>query len=142
MSHLPHIKAVMKPFPFSIQVNEDALEARRLLVQHGIRHLPVLDGERLVGVLSSRDLDRASMPIAAAGADPVQVGSICSSPAYAVDLDEPLDNVLLHMAEERIGCALVVRAERVVGIFTTTDACRLFAEYLRRDAPPTGDDAA
>jgi len=142
MSRVPLIKAVMKPFPFSIQVHEDALEARRLLVEHGIRHLPVLDGERLVGVLSSRDLDRASARISAGGAEPLPVGRICTSPAYAVELDEPLDNVLLHMAEKRLGCALVVRGDRVVGIFTTTDACRLFADHLRRDEPPVGDDAA
>ncbi len=46
------------------------------------------------------------------------------------------------MATERVGSALVLRGERIVGIFTTTDACRLFAEYLRRDFPADGDDAA
>ncbi len=143
MNRIPPIKTVMTPFPFSIEAGEDIAEARRRMEEHGIRHLPVLvDGEP-IGILSNRDLERAEAAMAVAGdPHPARVGDVCRFPAYAVQLDEPLDNVLIHMATERVGSALVLRGERVVGIFTTTDACRLFAEYLRRDFPADGDDAA
>jgi len=141
MARVPPIKAVMSPFPYSIAAGASLAEARWMLSAHGIRHLPVLDGENLVGVLSSRDIDRAMRSSPDDDGAPT-VGQACSSPAYTVELETPLDNVLLHMVAERIGSALVVRGDKVVGIFTTTDACRLFAEMLRRDLPPSGNDAA
>ena len=143
MSRIPTIKTVMTPFPFSIDAADDIAEARRRMEEHGIRHLPVLADGEPIGIFSSRDLERAEAAMAVAG-DPhaARVGDVCRFPAYAVGLDEPLDNVLVHMATERVGSALVLRGDKVVGIFTTTDACRLFAAHLRRDFPPDGDDAA
>ena len=143
MSRIPTIKTVMTPFPFSIDAADDIAEARRRMEEHGIRHLPVLADGEPIGILSTRDLERAEAAMAVAG-DPhaARVGDVCRFPAYAVGLDEPLDNVLVHMATERVGSALVLRGDKVVGIFTTTDACRLFAAHLRRDFPPDGDDAA
>ena len=142
MSRMPTIKSAMRPFPFAVESHVELLEVRRLMAAESIRHLPVTAEGRLVGVVSARDLDRAAARCGSAAARALTAGEICSSPAYAVELDEPLDNVLLHMAEKRFGCALVVRGQRVVGIFTTTDACTLFAEHLRRDLPPRDDDAA
>jgi len=143
MSRIPTIKTVMTPFPFAIDAGEPIAEARRRMQEHGIRHLPVLAEGAAIGVLSRRDLERAeAAPAATAGARALRAGDVCHFPAYTVSLDEPLDNVLAHMARERIGSALVLRAGKVVGIFTTTDACRLFAAHLRRDFAPSGDDAA
>jgi len=142
MTRIPPIKAVMRPFPYSIDSAEDLLSARRLMAEQSIRHLPVLEQGRLVGVLSARDLDRAAATSGAGRARDLTAGGCCSRPAYAVGLDEPLDNVLLQMAESRYGCVLVERAGRVVGILTTTDLCRLFAEHLRRDFPPHDDSAS
>jgi acetoin utilization protein AcuB len=143
MSRIPTIKTVMTPFPFSIDADADLGAARRKMEEHGIRHLPVLAEGEPIGMLTHRDLERAETARALAGRDrPRRVRDVCRFPAYAVSLDEPLDNVLVHMASERVGSALVLRADKVVGIFTTTDACRHFAAHLRRDFPPTGDDAA
>ena len=61
---------------------------------------------------------------------------------YVVDLSTPLDAVLLHMAREHIELALVVKEERLAGIFTLTDACKQFAECLRALYPPGGGDEA
>ena len=49
------------------------------------------------------------------------------------------DRVLLHMADEHIGCALVVKDGRLAGIFTTTDACRVFST---RPAPGASRSAS
>ncbi len=136
---IPAIKSMMTPFPYAIGAEATTREARERMAQHGVRHLPVLAQGKLVGVLSTRDLERAEVRAHAATA---RVGDVCHRPAYAVELDEPLDNVLLRMAKERLGSALVLKQGRVVGIFTTTDACLRFAEWLRRDLPFPGDDAA
>ena len=62
---------------------------------------------------------------------------------YVVDLGEPIENVLLTMAEKHIGSALVTRQGRLAGVFTAMDACRSFGQYLRENFPrPEGDSAA
>jgi acetoin utilization protein AcuB len=142
MRRVPTIKSAMRPFPFAIQVDADLAEAKRLFAEHGIRHLPVVDGERLVGLISRHGAERAEALALAQGAVVPNVREVATASVYTVALDEPLDNVLLHMAARGLGSALVVRNGRVVGIFTTTDALRAFADHLRRDLPRGGDDAA
>ena len=61
---------------------------------------------------------------------------------YIVSVDEPLDNVLLTMAERHIGSAIVTRAGKLVGMFTAVDACRTFGNYLRERFPPPGSGEA
>lgn len=139
---IPHIKSVMTPFPFSVEAGSCLEDARRQMEEHDIHHLPVTRGARPVGLISASELRRAEREAGAAGAAAVEVGQVCSREIYVVELEEPLDNVLLHMARERIGSTLVVREGRLAGIFTTVDACRLFAEHLRRDQSVGGDDAA
>ncbi len=141
MARIPTIKSVMTPFPHSVRTGDTIAAARRSMTQNGIRHLPVIDDEHLTGILTLRDVERVEA-ISEHAARVTSVGEVCRFPAYTVDLDEPLDNVLLHMASERLGSVLVIRHERVVGIFTVTDACRLLAVHLRRDLPPTGDEVA
>lgn len=142
MPRIPTIKGAMRPFPYSIQADADLGEAKRLFSEHSIRHLPVLEGDRLVGLVSLHGVERAEALAVRDGAVLPSVREVATSAVYTVGLDEPLDNVLLHMAANRLGSAIVARHDRVVGIFTTTDALRGFAEHLRRDLPADGDDAA
>jgi len=53
-----------------------------------------------------------------------------------------LDHVLMEMADRHIGSVLVVREKRLAGIFTVTDACRRFGEFLRATFPPGDDNRA
>ena len=71
----------------------------------------------------------------------LRVRDVTLPDVYVVDLSTPLDEVLSHMARSHLSCALVRKGARLVGVFTTTDACRLFGEFLRgqEDSP---DDVA
>jgi acetoin utilization protein AcuB len=141
MSTIPQIRSVMTPFPYSIDAGASLPEAQATMAEHDVRHLPVTHGDELVGVVTDRDLKNFLDPTL--GIPQLRrVREIMVSDAYIVDLPEPLDNVLLAMARRRIGCALVVRGERLAGIFTTTDATRLLGELYRRLRPPRDDDAA
>jgi acetoin utilization protein AcuB len=144
MNHIPSIGSVMTPFPYVVQVDDSVLTARTLMVEHELRHLPVKDGSRLVGVLTDRDLKRALDPdVGLPSKEQLFVRDVFMPDAYVVDSSEPLDKVLNHLASHHIGSALVTKGDRLVGIFTTTDACRLFGEHLRSLFPtPFGDDAA
>jgi CBS domain-containing protein len=94
-----------------------------------------------VGVLSDRDI--AFMSIGGARPDLVDhlcVRDVCSFEVYAVGPDEPLAVVLREMAERRIGSTIVTDGGKIVGLFTATDACRCFAEFLEPGGGGHGRD--
>jgi acetoin utilization protein AcuB len=145
MKHAPQLKLLMSPFPYSIDLTEDADSALALMEQHAVRHLPVTDNHRLVGVITDRDIKslRAGRQPGDAGYNPC-VRDMYLHDAYAVDINEPLENVLFTMAERHIGSVLVTRKGKLAGVFTGTDACRGFGEFLRELYPrgDGGDEAA
>jgi len=99
--------------------------------QHAIRHLPVMEAGKLVGMLSDRDVRLVQDPKQKAPPDDRTVGDICTRDIYVVRLTDPLDRVLTEMARRNIGSAVVVKQGRLAGIFTVTDACRLYGELLQ-----------
>jgi len=127
---IPDIGSVMTPFPYSIDAGAFIEEARSLLEDRGIRHLPVTSERKLVGIVTDRDIKLSLDPLL--GIAPARrVRDIMTDDPYVVGSDEPLDNVLLEMAGRRIGCVVVVGRGVVQGIFTTTDASRLLGEHYR-----------
>lgn len=143
MQQIPLMSAVMTPFPHSIPIDATLEAAAHSMRERKVRHLPVKDGQALVGVISEREI--AAVLAAAPGPSAVgdlQVRAACRPEPYEVDVHERLDDVLLEMAERQIDCALVVKSGRLAGIFTTTDACTGFAALMRRLFPPSGTSAA
>lgn len=135
---IPAIMTAMTPFPWFIHIEEELGRAREVMDEHGIRHLPVTEKGELVGVLSQRDI-----ALLEGGGVVGCVRDACVLDAYVVDVSEPLDRVLREMAERQIDSALVVRNQKLAGIFTATDACRAFAELLRVLFPGgSGNEAA
>lgn len=144
LDHMPSVKVAMTPFPHAVEFEAPLSRAREMMLEWDIHHLPVTEGGELVGVISAREVAiGTSISSARSPSREPSVGEACVRHAYVVEDAERLDQVLLRMAEERVGCALVVRRGKLVGIFTVTDACRAFAEWLRAHFPdPGGDEAA
>lgn len=144
MRHIPPIKAVMTPFPYSVDIDDSVSKAKEIMMHQQIRHLPVKAKDKLVGIITDRDIKLMLGPDFAYPPERrVIVRDVYIEHAYTVDLNEPLDNVLMHMAEHHIGSAIVTRNGKLAGLFTVTDACRCFAEHLRDQFRPSGgDDAA
>ena len=103
---------------------------------HDIHHLPVTKNRTLIAVLNSHDLKAYS------GSDEANIRQLRLKKAYIVDLSVPADQVLMTMADKHLSVALVTRKEKLVGLFTGTDALRAFAEHLRPDISTGGDSAA
>ena len=144
MKKMPMLKTAMTPFPYSVGLDASFDEASELMGHHSVRHLPVTKDHQVVGVITDRDMTSA-MHVRSQSSDTVglSVSDLYIADPYIVSVDEPLDNVLLTMAERHIGSAIVTKAGKLVGMFTSVDACRSFGEYLREHFPqPTGDEAA
>jgi CBS domain-containing protein len=105
--------------------------------ERGVRHLPVLDGGALVGVVSQRDLLLAESLGAALG-DRVDEGAM--EEACEAAPGEALAHVAGRMLARRLGCAVALDGGRVVGVFTAIDALRLLADG-RADVAGPGDVA-
>jgi acetoin utilization protein AcuB len=143
VERIPAIKSVMTPFPYSIDPEAEAASARAMMDEHEIRHLPVKHGDSLVGVVSDRDIERALDPnVGLAAEERLRVKDVMVAEPYVVDLNERLDNVLLRLADQHDGCVLVVKHGRLAGIFTSTDACRVFGQHLRSLRGSSGNDVA
>ena len=115
-------------------IGEDAplRQARSLMVEHDIHHLPVVRKGHCVGVLTDRDVKRALDPeLGLPPEDELFVRDACVPDAYAVGPGVPLEGVLREMARRHIGSALVVESGRLLGLLTSSDACRVFADYLQ-----------
>jgi len=126
---IPSIQKYMTTSPHSIGRDQTLAVAHSILGKYGIRHLPVLEGGTLLGVVSQRDLQ---MLETLKDVDPltISVEEAMSSAVYAVSPDAPLDEVAATMAEKKLGCAVVMQNHHVVGMFTTVDACRALSELL------------
>ena len=139
MNRMPLIKSVMTPFPFSVDVGDRIGEAEKMMKEHSIRHLPVKEKGKLVGIITERDLKRTLEPhIGFPSAKDLRVKNVSLVSAYVVDLGMPVDKVVMHMASEHVDSALVVHCGQLVGIFTVTDACQYLGKFLR-DLFPSGD---
>ena len=128
------IHRFMTPTPHSISTRQTLAEAHQVMRERGVRHLPVLEEGRLVGVVSQRDLYLLET-LRGVDAAREQVEEAMSGEPYVVAPDAPVDDVAEAMAVHRHGSALVVEASRVVGIFTSTDALRALVRLLRSPGP-------
>lgn len=130
------ISRFMTACPLTIGRTMPLATARAEMNRLGVRHLPVLHGGSLVGVLSLRDIELLeSLPgVSAEGAD---VEEAMTQDVLAVAPDAPLDAVAKQMADRKLGSAVVVENDEVVGIFTTVDALRAIGELCAEATPPS-----
>lgn len=127
----------MTPSPHCIGVDQPLERAREWMREMGVRHLPVRDGGQLVGVLSERDVALVGLLA------PSQLGTTAVEEAmtpipYCVTAETPLAEVTKHMAARKLGSAVVMDGNEVVGVFTTSDALEALSRALGDHG---GDDA-
>jgi len=126
---IPHIQKYMSTDVQTIGDEQPMSVAHRLMREQHIRHLPVLRQGRLVGILSDRDL-RLIETLQDVDPAKVSVSEAMTPDPYVVSPQAALDEVVATMASKKYGSAVVADHGRVVGIFTTVDACSAFADLL------------
>jgi CBS-domain-containing membrane protein len=117
------IKELMKRTPTTVQIDDDLTTARDLMVWMGIRHLPVLDGGKLIGILSESDVAafQARTGISPRSMSGHPVEQAMHTPVETSSPEESVDEAAERMAARKIGCLPVVQGSELVGIVTSTD---------------------
>jgi acetoin utilization protein AcuB len=105
-------------------------EAAELMERGRFRHLPVLDGRSLAGIVSERDVRpptgmRTEVVEAFVGR---QLSSVMHSPVITVSPDDPIEQAARLLYENKIGCLPVVCAGELAGIITSSD---IFDTFMR-----------
>ncbi len=126
---IPTIQKYMTMTPHTIGSDQTIANAASIMAEHRVRHLPVLRGGRLLGVLSDRDI-KLIETFKDVEATKLTVEEAMTEQPYTVSPEAPLDEVVRTMAEKKYGSAVVVQNQKVVGIFTTVDACQALADLL------------
>ncbi len=118
--------------PDPVTAPEDASidELSELMAKHGVRHIPIVKDDRVVGVVSDRDLKlvkgldlKEKMLVSAA--------DIMARDPVSVESSTPLDEVAFEMSKRKIGSVIVNENGKLLGIFTVTDALNALIEILR-----------
>jgi acetoin utilization protein AcuB len=125
---------------FTIQKDEPVEKAQTLMAMHNIRHLPVLDGNRLVGILSDRDVRGVLIPHRLSGSKTCQsafylprdvmVEEAMSSDPLSVAPGSDIEEAARILMKHKIGCLPVIEGDKVVGIITDTDILWVFCEIM------------
>ena len=130
----------MTPEPVTVEELDNMGEALVLMRRHQIRHLPVVNGINLVGIVTDRDLRRAS-PSLLSGIDEdrykevldsTQVSKIMTREPFTVRLDTEVDEAVRLIIDKKISSLPVVNGAELVGIFTEVDALRILLEVLAK----------
>ena len=118
-----------------ISPSRSIAEAIRLMRLHDVRHLPVVHQNKVVGVLTQRDV---YLMQSLENSDParIQVSEAMTSDPYTVEPDEPVDRVAREMVRRKIGSALITHGDRLLGLFTTSDALLALAALVENDRIP------
>ena len=112
--------------------------AWKVMVKERFRHLPVVQGGSLVGILSDRDVRLYSTEVDGRVVVPdMEVGQIMSPAPHVCLPSTPIADVVRQMTENKIDSLPVVdpHTDRLVGMVTTTDLLLLLIELDEAKAP-------
>ena len=129
------VRDIMSEQIVTISADDSLSTVEDIMTLGGVRHMPVVRGGQLVGVVTERDLLRASLSnLSSFGNEQrraflqvVEIGRVMTSPPKVIDSEASVKAAALLMAESRIGCLPVMDGDRLIGMVTETDVLRYFA---------------
>jgi CBS domain-containing membrane protein len=122
------VAEIMTREPYTLTPDNTLADARELLAQHHIRHIPVVSAEgSLIGLVSQRDVLAAADSSVVNRKDGesrenyVALSAIMTSPVQTADESASLRGAALHLQKHKLGCLPVLRQSTLVGIITDSD---------------------
>ncbi|HEU4429398.1 MAG TPA: CBS domain-containing protein [Myxococcota bacterium] len=134
------VRDIMETKLVTISANERLSTVDDIMTLGRVRHIPVVQAGRLVGVVSQRDLLRASLSAFSEHRDAerraflsvVEIARVMSTPPIVVSPEATIEQAAAIMASKRIGCLPVLADDELVGMITETDILRWVARSASR----------
>lgn len=133
-----NVSEIMTKEVVTLQEEQSLREALGLLQRHRIRHVPVVSGTRLIGIVTDRDLKRAT-PSLLSGIDreafdrvldETRVGQVMTRNPYTVTPSMSLKDAAKILIDQRFGALPVIEAGKLIGIITETDLLKALHDML------------
>jgi len=116
------VRDVMNHPVITVEAGVSLQEANDLMWQQGVRHLPVMEHGRLVGIITDRDLRISTSEFAPMPYTPqARVEEVMTAPVLTADPLDPVEEAAKVMRDRKIGCLPVVEGRELVGIITGID---------------------
>jgi CBS domain-containing protein len=119
------------PAIYSIEPEDPVLEAVRLMAEHGVGALLVMNGTRLAGIVSERDYARKVVLLGRSSSE-TPVWQIMTSPVFTVEPAQSVQQCMRLMTDRRVRHLPVVQGERVLGVLSIGDLVRSVLEEQQR----------
>src|SRR3954463_898551 len=120
---MTQVREVMTSNPTSCSSQDSVADAAKAMAREDVGPIPVVEGDRLVGILTDRDI---VIRVVAEGRDPqsTTVGEVASTDLATVSPDENLDRALQLLAKQQVRRLPVVGGETLVGVVAKADIAR------------------
>jgi CBS domain-containing protein len=128
------VEQYMTLAPTAVGPDTPVADARELMRECGVHHLPVLRGKHLVGLVTETDLS-AYEDLPDIQRHRLRIEDVMVPMPLSVLLATPLEEVAREMIRTRSSAAVVSHQGEVVGVFTLTDALRALIEVLEGGQP-------
>jgi CBS domain-containing protein len=138
----PGVRDIMTGSPVTLQKDDKLSLAEEVMTGGRIRHVPILDGERLVGVLSQADLFHSAFKALhfrpseqRRFVNALKIEDVMSKHVVSVPTDTSIRAAARLMMEKKLGCLPIVEGDRLVGLVTKGDMLRCLAERTDEQSP-------
>jgi CBS domain-containing protein len=135
------VRDIMQTKLVTISANERLSTVEDIMTLGHVRHMPVVRSGMLVGVVSERDLLRASLSVLSDHRDEerraflhvVEIERVMSTPPIVVGPESSIEEAALLMSDKKIGCLPVMEGDQLLGMVTETDVLRWVAGAVGGD---------
>ena len=142
MSNSHRVRDIMNASLTTLPLASSLLDAAITMRRSSVRHLPIVDGERLVGIITERDVQRCAPSLLSpitqdeynATFENTPIDRVMFRNPVTVAPDSSVRDAVILMLDRKVGCLPVVEGERIVGILTRSDLMNLLMNFL--PAPP------
>lgn len=136
------VRSRMTPHVHTASPDTTLADVLSITRAHRIRHVPIVENDRLVGLVTDRDLRLAMPPIWAdkhgelmEALHTKRVGELMTTDIVTASPETPVEEAAVLLYTHRIGCLPIIEDDRLVGILTETDLLRAFADLFGTRTP-------
>jgi acetoin utilization protein AcuB len=132
------VRKKMKKDLITITKDERMTTARKILKEKNIRHLPVVEGKKLIGLVTNMDIRKAEASPATSLEirelhyllDKLTVGEIMTRNVITISPDISVEEAATLLHDNKIGCLPVVEDGNLVGMLTEDDVMEILIEVM------------